>query len=183
MSAAISSKQFVDNSVINALLESIFDILDYDGKRSILLFANREELLHKRLPEGTSSKREFSDILNAMRILLEFSSTILFEIGRKFSLYIDPHGSTMDHFMKMLDDAFYGVHFSVERKTEKEIIVTMTYDEKDHPIFVDRWMGFFYRGVFLEAVRKSIGGKVEVDQFETTNECLKFQICTEFECE
>ena len=40
----------VNNSVINALLEAFYDVLDLDGKRFILAAAGLETLMENKLP-------------------------------------------------------------------------------------------------------------------------------------
>lgn len=96
-SRGASSNGHVRNVVIKALLESLFDILDRDGERSILHHAHCEDVSREELkPDGKTSLDTFNRIVQAMNELLCFSTVILNEIGRKFAVYSDPKGSGID---------------------------------------------------------------------------------------
>ncbi len=93
----------VQNIVINALLESFYDILDRDGKNSILRAAGRADLTEARLnPQDFSDYKTFQQIIDAMNDLLQFSEFIAYEIGRKFAIYSDPSGTGIDTLVKHL---------------------------------------------------------------------------------
>ena len=138
-----TSEYIVDNAVINALLEAILDILDKDGKRSILKFAGREDLLTEKLPPGTSSREEFIKILEAMRVLLEFSSQILFEIGRKFSVYLDPFGSSIKDFIIILNKSFISPQFHIKFASDRELDISIQLLEGKSKLLTDTWIGYF----------------------------------------
>jgi predicted hydrocarbon binding protein len=95
----------VQNIVINALLESFYDVLDMDGKVSILRAAGALDLLGESL-----NPREYSDyallekIVDAMNQLLQFSEEIAYVIGRKFAVYSDPTGSGIHTLVRNLKD-------------------------------------------------------------------------------
>lgn len=87
----------VQNVVINALLESFYDILDRDGKGSILRAAGLPELMDAHLdPKEFTDFRVFRKIIDAMNMLLQFSEFIAYEIGRKFAIYLDPTGTGIE---------------------------------------------------------------------------------------
>ena len=73
--------------------KAFYDVLDLDGKRSILAAAGLETLMENKLPpDEFSSSSLLNKLLFSMRNLLQFSDRVLFEIGRKFSIYFDPWG-------------------------------------------------------------------------------------------
>jgi len=93
----------VQNIVINALLESFYDILDRDGKLSILRAAGHSELMDAHLdPQDFSDYRTFQRIIDSMNDLLQFSESIAYEIGRKFAIYSDPSGTGIETLIKRL---------------------------------------------------------------------------------
>ncbi len=93
----------VQNIVINALLESFYDILDRDGKNSILRAAGRSDLIDANLnPQEFSDYKLFEEIIDAMNDLLQCSEFISYEIGRKFAIYSDPSGTGIDTLVKQL---------------------------------------------------------------------------------
>lgn len=97
----------IKNVVINALLESLYDILDRDGQLSILMRAGLPELATKRLnPTEYSPIEVFNKIIGAMNELLCFSTIILNEIGRKFAIYSDPQGSGLEQMIDKLRQWF-----------------------------------------------------------------------------
>lgn len=101
--SATSDNGKISNVVLNALLESFYDILDKDGEISILRHAGFPELAQKRLNPGEMSSLEiFNQLINAMNDLLCFSTVILNEIGRKFTVYSDPCGSGIDGLIRNL---------------------------------------------------------------------------------
>jgi len=68
MSTQKSIKNGISNSVINALLEAFYDILDLDGKRSILCLAGLPQLMEAKLnSSGNSDWVIFEKLLDAMR--------------------------------------------------------------------------------------------------------------------
>ena len=108
-----ASERVIQNAIINALLEAFNDILDYDGKRSILIFAKLEHWIDEKLPPtGTTSLKDFEKLIKAMRILLQYSENILFEIGRKFSIYLDPSGTSFKDFIVMLNRSLTDLEIS-----------------------------------------------------------------------
>jgi len=163
----------VQNSVINALLEAFYDVLDLDGKRSLLDFAGLSELMDSRLPpRGTSNWGIFLKLLNAMRTLLQFSDRILFEIGRKFSIYLDPCGSSFPDFIERLNDQFHELELHITPHSRSEYEITVSASENRSALFSDTWMHYFYRGVFMEGLRKSIGGEIIVDNTQCDDNSL-----------
>jgi len=93
----------VQNIVINALLESLYDILDRDGKNSVLRAAHRPDLVDARLnPLEFSDYKTFLQIIDAMNDLLQFSELIAHEIGRKFAIYSDPSGTGIETLVQHL---------------------------------------------------------------------------------
>ncbi len=93
----------VQNIVVNALLESFYDILDRDGKNSILKAAGRADLIDAHLnPQDFIDYQAFLQIIDAMNDLLQFSEFVAYEIGRKFAIYSDPSGTGIDLLVKHL---------------------------------------------------------------------------------
>jgi hypothetical protein len=174
------SKNYVNNSVINALLEAIFDILDYNGKSSILTLSGRLDLLKEKLPQGTSKSSEFLKIINSMRTLLEFSSKILFEIGKKFSIYLDPYGSSILEFIEILNNSFVDPSFNLQKNSKNNLSLSIVTQNNNTDLLTDPWLRYFYEGIFLEGVRKAIGGKVQIEFVECDKFSCSFNIETEY---
>ncbi|HMF31135.1 MAG TPA: hypothetical protein VKK79_06960 [Candidatus Lokiarchaeia archaeon] len=95
----------VKNIVINALLESFYDILDRDGRNSILRAAGTPELMDAQLdPREYTDYEVFNKIIDAMNLLLQFSEFIAYEIGRKFAIYSDPSGNGIRAIIQNLQE-------------------------------------------------------------------------------
>lgn len=95
----------VKNKVVTALLQAYHDILDYDGMKSILKEA---ELLHLKNIGDKDQDRfldffSFKKILAAQNCLLYESSRLLFEIGKKFSLYLFPYGKNFEEIIREIN--------------------------------------------------------------------------------
>ena len=117
----------VQNIVINAMLESFYDILDRDGKNSILRAAGMPELVDAHLdPKGFTDFQVFQKIIDAMNMLLQFSEFIAYEIGRKFAIYLDPTGTgikTIIHNLKEWIQADWDISITQEDvETQKTVI-------------------------------------------------------------
>lgn len=95
----------VKYKVITALFQAYHDILDYDGMKSILKEA---EMLHLK-NIGDQDQNQFLDffsfkkIIAAQNCLLYDSSMLLFEIGKKFSFYLFPHGKNFEDIIQEIN--------------------------------------------------------------------------------
>ncbi len=175
----------INSEVVNALLESFYDVLDRDGKRSILAFANLEQdLMDKKLPPGTFPYSEFLKIIRSMKQLMAFSSSVMRELGRKFAIYLNPYGTDFRGFIEMLNNYFGHSHFTLEleeipetgSKNFKISLENCPFLEYDG--YIDGMCDFF-EGMFSEGIRKSMGGIVKIDrnqcELPESNRC-KFNI-------
>ena len=99
-------KGTVKNRVITALLQSYLDNLDYDGMKSILREAELIELKDMRDvdPEGTIDYFSFKKLIAAQNCLLYDSSELLYEIGRKFAIYLFPYGKNFKEIIKEINE-------------------------------------------------------------------------------
>ena len=168
----------VDNKVLNAMWHAIFDILDKDGTRSIFMYANLPQLAQGVLKEGKSKLSKLLRTLHAMKDLLKYSPRILLEIGKKFSFYLDPTGSDLEDFMKMLNESMVATKFSCERLNDNALIIEMSTDVEDRTksLLEDDWLIYFYQGIFTEAVLKGVGGSIEIELISQTYNSCKFKI-------
>jgi hypothetical protein len=166
----------INNNVLNALLEAFYDILDLDGKRSILMLAHLPGLMDTKLPtNGTTNWEIFEKILEAMRMLLQYSDKILFQIGRKFSIYLDPYGSSFDEFIMKLNTWLDEVDLTIQSQSPQSYIVTCIAKKASY-LLTDEWMKFFYEGIFVEGLRKAVGGDITAEMVECTSTMLRFEI-------
>ena len=160
----------INSEVVNALLESFYDVLDRDGKRSILAFANLEhDLMDKKLPPGTFPYSEFLKIIRSMKQLMAFSSSVMRELGKKFAIYLNPYGTDFHGFIEMLNTYFGHSHFILQiedypelgRKNFKVKLENCPFLEYDG--YIDGMCDFF-EGMFSEGIRKSMGGTVNIER-------------------
>jgi hypothetical protein len=166
----------VQNTVINALLEALFDILDLDGKRSVLEFAGLEQWLEKLPQSGKSLWVDFLKLVSAMRTLLQYSETILFEVGKKFSIYLDPFGSSFPDFIKMLEQSLVDLHIEYQEISPLQYEITMKWTGQETDLLDDKWMQHFYRGIYSEGMRKAVGGVVKAVILSTSDLSIKLKI-------
>ncbi len=173
----------INSEVVNALLESFYDVLDRDGKRSILAFANLEQdLMDKKLPPGTFPYSEFLKIIRSMKQLMAFSSSVMRELGRKFAIYLNPYGTDFRGFIDMLNTYFGQSHFTLESQETPETGEKCFKIRLENCPFLE-YDGYtdgmcdFFEGMFSEGIRKSMGGTVKIDR----NQCSSFDDnCCEF---
>ena len=158
-----SANTLISYHIVNSLLESVFDVLDADGKKSILTFANLPELIHLKEKITEIPLSTFVAILQSITTLLQHSNTILYEIGRKFSFYLDPFGSEFSHFIRKFNDFIKGDVFSCTQISNHELDVQMNFDvPADYlKVFMDKWVIIIYKGFITEAIKKTIDGEVE----------------------
>jgi hypothetical protein len=167
----------VNNKVINALLEAFYDVLDLDGKRSILTIAGLETLMETKLsPNGTSSSKILDKILLAMRNLLQYSDRVLLEIGRKFSVYFDPSGSSFEEFINLLSSQLFDIEIEVTPLDDSQFTITMQSKGRKMALFIDPWMRYFYQGILQEGLRKSVGGTVTAEVTACSEEAICFNV-------
>jgi hypothetical protein len=180
LAESTSTHRTVQNAVINALLEALFDILDLDGKKSILMFAGLEQWIDQKLPtDGVTAWDDFLRLIGAMRMLLQYSDSILYEVGRKFSIYLDPFGSSVPDFLNHLNRSFVDLEITYEQPNNHEYLILMRWDGRDSDLFDDKWMQCFYQGLFTEGMRKAVGGNVKMELLDASNIMIKFRIYTE----
>lgn len=118
------SSKTISNKVINALLEALHDVLDKDGKLSVIRFSGLQ-YSDERLPSnGYSQYSDFKKLINAMNILMQFSTTAQFEIGRKFSFYLHPFGTKIEQFIDMLEE-FINDDISISIENSKPVHITI----------------------------------------------------------
>lgn len=98
-------KGTVKNRVITALLQSYLDNLDYDGMKSILREAELLELKDIRDvdPEESIDFFSFKKLIAAQNCLLYDSSELLYEIGRKFAIYLFPYGKEFKEILNEIN--------------------------------------------------------------------------------
>ncbi len=171
----------IDNSVINALWHAIFDVLDQDGVNSIFSYANLPELAKGTIENGKRNIKVLFRILTAMRDLLQFSSSILLEMGRKFSFYFDPSGSNLNEFIEMLNKKLTPIRFSWEDISENEIFISMNAnaDKNKESLMTNKWLLYFYKGIFTEAILKAVGGNINITIENVKRNCCKFKITSD----
>jgi len=120
----------VQNIVINALLESLYDILDRDGMVSILRAAGLTELMDTQLnPREFSDYAVFKRIIDAMNELLQFSEEIAYAIGRKFAIYSDPSGTGIVAIIQHLKEWIrtdWDIQIIQEDFAPKRIVIQVT---------------------------------------------------------
>lgn len=170
------SDRVVQNTVINALLEALFDILDLDGKRSVLEFAGLERWLEKLPQNGTSSWEDFLKLISAIRTLLQYSDSILFEVGRKFSIYLDPFGTSFPDFIRLLEHSLVDLHIEFKEIVPLQYEITMKWTGRETELLDDKWMQHFYRGIYSEGMRKAVGGIVKAVVLSTSDLSIKLKI-------
>jgi predicted hydrocarbon binding protein len=162
MSASIRT---VKNSIINALLEAIFDILDADGKSSIINYAKLQYMKEKLPSNGETPYEDFIKLINAMNFLLAYSTKVLYEIGRKFAFYLSPFGTKLVEFFEqingsLIDEMTTKIMFPDDNKIEIVLnccpfchgVVSIM------PAISTQTQGFscdFFRGLLYETIYKS----------------------------
>ncbi|MHA1272357.1 MAG: hypothetical protein ACTSQP_21800 [Promethearchaeota archaeon] len=116
----------IRNKVIIAYLQALYDLLDYDGMKSILKEANLLEIKNYRDvdPEGNTDFRIFQEIIEAQNCLLYGCTDLLIELGKKFAFYLFPFGKPLSEILFELNE-LVDVDWSitVEKQSEEEIIV------------------------------------------------------------
>lgn len=183
------SLRTVKNPLVNALLEAIYDVLDYDGRRSIIDFAHIEYMANKLPSDGQIPMSDFYKLINAMNILLAYSKTVMYEIGRKFSFYLSPFGVHFMEFIDLIEDNLVGeTIINIEYPSENEIDVYLKqcpFCKGLDEIFDgdQKTEGFsceFFRGLLDETLKKSINQGVNINVFhiEKNSEFCKFQVIT-----
>jgi hypothetical protein len=175
-----ASEKKVQNTIINALLEAFNEILDYDGKRSILSYAQLEHWMNGKLPPSeTSSLKDFEKLIKAMRTLLQYSQDILFEIGRKFSIYLDPFGTSFKDFIEMINRYISDLEISFKEVSPNVFDVILRWKGENADLMHDPWLLYFYEGALTEGMRKTIGGKVHMKVISNTKLTCEFRITGE----
>ncbi|MHA2391937.1 MAG: hypothetical protein ACXAEX_08195 [Promethearchaeota archaeon] len=114
----------VKYKVITALLQAYHDILDYDGMKSILKEA---EMLHlKNIADQDQNQYldffSFKKVIAAQNCLLYDSSMLLFEIGKKFSFYLFPHGKNFTEIIQEINSSIH-TDWKVEILEEDQDII------------------------------------------------------------
>ncbi len=162
-------KVFVDNMVVNALLESLYDVLDKDGKRSVLSFAKLEnELMADKLPDGAYPHAKFLKIMESMKQLMAFSQDLLKEIGKKFAIYLNPFGTDFEQFLHVLNESFGPTEFHLQKSdADNPDLRKFEIQIKNCPFLDnDRYIEGvcqFFSGMFSEGLKKAHGGHTSVD--------------------
>jgi predicted hydrocarbon binding protein len=160
----------INTEVINALLESFYDVLDKDGKRSILVFANLEDdLMDTKLPPGLYPYSEFLKIVQSMKQLMAYSGAVMQELGKKFAIYLNPFGTDFKGFIEMLNSSFGSSKLNItteegESSESKRFHITMlNCPFIEHDGYTEGICDFF-EGMFVEGLRKSMGGTITVEK-------------------
>jgi len=179
----VDDSRTVKNNVINALLEAMYDVLDSDGRLSIIRYANLEHLKNRLPSDGDSPFEDFLKLLSSMNFLLAYSPKVMYELGRKFAFYFSPFGSHIMEFVDLLVDSLYQeIQFDVNYPKENEIEICLTSCPfcrgmsalNSHPQTVEYNCDFF-SGVIYEALRKSAENDyiIEVNHsHKTTKGCI-----------
>lgn len=174
------SDESVQNVIINALLEAFNDILDYDGKRSILAYARLDRWTDGKLPpNGITPLNDFIRLIKSMRILLQYSQDILFELGRKFSIYLDPFGSSFKEFIIMINRYIHYLEISFKEVSSDVFDVSLEWKGESSELLHDPWLTYFYEGALTEGIRKTIGGKLQIKILSSTKLTRIFRITKE----
>ena len=116
----------VKNRVLTAYLQAFYDLLDYDGMKSILAEADLLELRNHRDvdPEEMISFEKLGRIIAAQNCLLYGCDDLLFEIGKKFSFYLFPYGKSLADILNELNKLI-ATNFNVYlvKETENEVVI------------------------------------------------------------
>ena len=118
----------VKNKVITAYLQAFYDLLDYDGMKSILIEAGLLELKDNREvdPQATIELNVLKQIISAQDLLLFGCDDLLCEIGKKFAFYLFPYGKSLTDIineLKLLIQTNWSITISHESEKEMDIEV------------------------------------------------------------
>ncbi|MFW9970537.1 MAG: hypothetical protein ACFFDF_10075 [Candidatus Odinarchaeota archaeon] len=145
-------KGFVKNKVVVALLQAYQDILDYDGMKSILKEAGMLHIkdIRDKDPNDTLDFFSFKKIISAQNCLLYESPDLLFEIGKKFSIYLFPFGKKFEEIIDEINSSIIADwKVSIIENNEDSIIISV-----EHCIFCseigvpcDLFKGFLFNSI------------------------------------
>ena len=152
----------VKNKVIKAYLQAFYDLLDYDGMKSILNEAGLLELKDHRDadPNDVVAFETLRKIISAQNCLLFGCDDLLFEIGKKFSFYLFPFGKTLAEILNELN-ILIATDWNVEliEETENEVAVKI-----ENCIFCPNCQGGsdLLIGFITDSIEKSLPRKKKV---------------------
>ncbi|MHA1340786.1 MAG: hypothetical protein ACTSRZ_12205 [Promethearchaeota archaeon] len=178
---------YVKNSLIKALLEALFDVLDADGVNSILKFANIEIDKDNLDPEGETPTEVFNSIIEAINTLLLYSNKVLYEVGRKFAFYIAPFGADLEEFYRIFEKNINDkLQIQIENKVENKLKIIVqncpfchgkliTSPTMNGAINLDCE---FYKGFISETIKKglAINSSFTIDQTEKSKSKCVFEV-------
>ena len=95
----------VKNKVITAYLQAFYDMLDYDGMKSILNEAGLLELrnIRETVPQDCVKFSILKRIIAAQNCLLLGCNDLLYEIGKKFAFYLFPWGKSFSDIIQEIN--------------------------------------------------------------------------------
>ncbi|MHA1821466.1 MAG: hypothetical protein ACTSU2_01820 [Promethearchaeota archaeon] len=176
----------VKNQIVKALLEAIFDVLDFDGKRSIIEFARLDYLKDELPTNGGIPYTDFLKLVEAMNILLAYSNKVMYEIGRKFAFYFSPFGTHLVEFVELvqknlLNNMQIEINYPSKNKIEIKIyscpfcrglqtyLVNKDFGQEKKETKISNTKGIntgftcqFMKGVLEETIKNSANLNVEV---------------------
>lgn len=116
----------IRNKLIIAYLQALYDLLDYDGMKSILKEANLLNIKNYREvnPEGRMNFNIFLRIIEAQNCLLYRCTDLLVELGKKFAFYLFPFGKPISEILADLNELIdMDWNIRVEKQSKEELIV------------------------------------------------------------
>lgn len=181
----IPSTKTVSNKIINAFLEAIYDVLDADGKLSIIRHAKLDYLKKSLPPKGEIPYDDFVKLVNSMNSLLCYSDQVIYEIGRKFSFYLSPFGNQIENLLPFLEEnLFQDIDIQIERKKNTLILIRMNrcpFCQGALSIVPnlgdDTYKCEFFKGFLYETVKKATGHRASIN----INQIKKEDMQCEFE--
>lgn len=175
----------VKNNLINALLTAIFDEINSDGRNSIIQHANLGYMSENLPSNGFTPLEDFLKLVDSMNYLLIFSKSIMFEIGRKFALYLSPFGTPLGDLIEMIKTKLIDLQIEMDYRSDDKINVTViecpfcrSIQKLNAAIISRNFTCEFFRGFLHETVKKSAHTNisVKVDHFNQKSGICKFRI-------
>jgi hypothetical protein len=143
----------INNGVLNALSDAFTDVLDADGRASILSVAGYGPLVAGKLPAGETPTSVLAAVVDAMSCLLVSSDSVVHEIGRKFAHYLDPCGTSFPDFVGCLNAQLRRTRFECAKMSHKGYNIAVIGEDGGK-------LPEFYRGLLHGGLQKGARGRV-----------------------